>query len=644
MSTTTSHQEFEDASRGFDWLFGDDIEKAKEVLGAGTSPFHHLGLGTVIFLQAALGLEHGIMADAAKVLAQAETKTKEALRNQPRKSATKYPAGMEYEVLQADAVILLGLTQALSESYSGYLKCLYSLNSAHGSFTKIYKRVFPNGLEGYPTVASLASTSSSLAASANSTPIPSRPASSVNLAVTPATTSSASSTSSRGFFSRLTGSSAASSASGASTPVIEPDGALEELIVYGAAFGFGLFNLVFSMLPAGVRRVVGIFGFHSDRKLALQALSVAAAGKGIKLLMAGYLANEGELLRQLGVMLDSLEARYPHGSLWLLNRAKLQRYNNDPDAAIATLQRGLGSSRPVKFVQADALLVFELSWDLLVQRRYEESAETWLRMTKLNTWSHATYTYLAAGCYLALGTPEGTTKAKALLDTLPSLLASNRKMGGKDLPTEVFIQRRVSFWKTKSERWTNEGRKGITHYIDCVRVNPAEELAIFWNTHGRIPKSTAIAHIHDFLALTPPVDVDTPFKSEEEKESAEGVDLDTPDEICSRNLLLGITHRAAQSYTHSRTFLLAAIPSSTQPVSDGSKWLTSMAYFELAVLDMVEAPSDADKERWEHAIEEAGKHLDKATANLGDADLSSRLESRIAMLRDELELKKSMLA
>lgn len=50
------------------------------------------------------------------------------------------------------------------------------------------------------------------------------------------------------------------------------------------------------------------------------------------------------------------------------------------------LQKGLGPSRPVKFKQADALLNFELAWDLLSVRRYQESAEAWLRMLELNTW------------------------------------------------------------------------------------------------------------------------------------------------------------------------------------------------------------------------------------------------------------------
>lgn len=55
--------------------------------------------------------------------------------------------------------------------------------------------------------------------------------------------------------------------------------------------------------------------------------------------------------------------------------------------------------------------------------------------------SHATYTYSAAGCYLALKTEEGLNRAQELFDKLPALL-SKKRPGGQDLPTEVYIQKK----------------------------------------------------------------------------------------------------------------------------------------------------------------------------------------------------------
>jgi hypothetical protein len=51
--------------------------------------------------------------------------------------------------------------------------------------------------------------------------------------------------------------------------------------VAGTAFGFGLFNLVFLLLPKKVQGLVGFLGLKHDRKLALRALSVAASKKDV---------------------------------------------------------------------------------------------------------------------------------------------------------------------------------------------------------------------------------------------------------------------------------------------------------------------------------------------------------------------------
>ena len=82
----------------------------------------------------------------------------------------------------------------------------------------------------------------------------------------------------------------------------------------------------------------------------------------------------------------------------------------DPEGAIAVLKEGLESSdRPRTFAQADGLvrsrsllqnifgwltmhicmclqLIFELAWTLLSQRKYEEAAENFIRITTINSW------------------------------------------------------------------------------------------------------------------------------------------------------------------------------------------------------------------------------------------------------------------
>ena len=128
------------------------------------------------------------------------------------------------------------------------------------------------------------------------------------------------------------------------------------------------------------------------------------------------------------------------------------------------------------------------------------------------------------------------------------------------------------------------------------------------------------------------------------------VDLDSPDELAIRSLLLGIVHRTAGEYVLARAFLLDAHSRQDELVT--STWVGGMALFEMAVLELKEAeaatvlspsPTDAN-ETWTTVLKKASDDLDRALAlaTSNNADLSSRLDSRIAMLRDEIATKKEM--
>lgn len=96
------------------------------------------------------------------------------------------------------------------------------------------------------------------------------------------------------------------------------------------------------------------------------------------------------------------------------------------------------------------------------QRRYKEAADAFLKVTEINSWydfcyshtckpcslaldiyyrSHGTYYFIAAGCHISL---EDYAQAQTLLDAVPELV-EKKKIGGKDLPTEVFIKKKRTF-------------------------------------------------------------------------------------------------------------------------------------------------------------------------------------------------------
>ncbi|KAN0076757.1 Outer membrane protein Iml2/Tetratricopeptide repeat protein 39 [Tylopilus felleus] len=632
------------ASQGFDLLFANDLVGAVDLFSADRyrdCPFHLMGLGVCAFLKAALGMEPELMEDATRCLETSQAEAKKYIKlAKSFKPSHRFTPGTEWEVLHTDVVLLLGLTHALSESYKGYLQCLYELNSAHSKFTKLFRTLYPNGLDEYATP--------------GQTPAPSRKGS-IHSIRTSATLSTPQARPS-GFLARWGFTSSVSAPPSLGSKSNPSNGEIEELILSGAAFGYGLFNLVLSLLPSKVRAVVGFLGYNHDRQLALQALAVSAARSdvhsvfaglvlmtyyGVILLMTGYQADEAHIVRQYKGIVNKASARYPKGTLWILNKAKIQRMTRDAAGAIETLKEGLSPDRPETFPQADALLAFELAWTLLGFRRYEECAETLLKLMTMNSWSHATYLFIAAGCYVSSGRLDD---AQSLLDKIPHIINNGRRT----MPTEVFIQKKLEFYKRKQVRYGGN----TDRYVEAIRISPAEEFAIFWNTHAHINETTALAHIKELSAFTPPIEFESiHMHARPASPTNTKPDLDTPDELAIRSLLLGIVHRTIGDYATARSLLNDALKHGAHV--EISTWVSAVAFFELAVLEMKEGEQNAaeletksekadseEKKGWGETFKVAREMLAAASGMCTrEMDLSSRLDSRIVMLKEEIKKK-----
>ncbi|KAI6010345.1 hypothetical protein EDC04DRAFT_3145978 [Pisolithus marmoratus] len=594
------------ATQGFDLLLTSSLEAAAGVLAAEgheNSPIHLMLLGGCMFLKAALGMEPELMEDSLKCFTLAKQIARKHMKHaKTSTSCHHFQPGIEWEVIQADATVFLGLIRTNSKSHKGYyLRALYELNSAHSKFNKLFKTLYPNGLDVYAT--------------------PSQPTPVLHTTTNP------------------------------------PSRSVEEFILSGAAFGYGLFTLVLSLLPTKIRNVMGFLGYGHDRQLALKALAVSAASTdmhsvvaglvlmsyyGVLLLASGYQADQKRIIDQYRGIVREVSQRYPKGPLWILHKAKIQRVTGDPKAAIVTLQEGLQSDQPKSLPQADALLAFELAWTLFQCRQYEESAQAFMDLTKMNNWSDATYHFLAAGCYVSVGK---SAKAQSLLDALSEIVDKR----SRNFPTEVFIKKKLAFYKKKHARRGGDPKR----FAECMKISPAEELAIAWNTHAHADKETALAHIEELTALTPPVDIGTECITSTSSTCQPGkfLDLDTPDELAVRSLILGILHRTLGDFPGARKLLHDALKHYQN--ADANSWVGGLTHFELAVLDMQEGewksavvsegdPADGEVvlEVWKRAIKSAKDTLTHAHALCTrETDLSSRLDSRILMLREEIDMK-----
>jgi hypothetical protein len=164
-----------------------------------------------------------------------------------------------------------------------------------------------------------------------------------------------------------------------------------------------------------------------------------------------------------------------------------------------------------------------------------------------------------------------------------------------------------------------------------------------WNNHQRIPKSVAMEHIKQWESLTPSLE-GAPASEATDKTAEKPDDLDTPDEVALRALLLGIAYRTLEDYPTSRKHLDNAHDMHARVKI--STWIGGVAAFERVVLNLHEAESQSKAGTavdWKKVLDDANKGLDHAISLApSSVDLSSRLDTRIAMLRDEIATKREL--
>jgi len=176
---------------------------------------------------------------------------------------------------------------------------------------------------------------------------------------------------------------------------------------------------------------------------------------------------------------------------------------------------------------------------------------------------------------------------------------------------------------------------------------------LVWNVHDRITSATAVARLREWLSLSPPVNIQTPYSPNLPPSPPNGthpLDLDTADELALRSLLVGVVHRSLSHYHQARAFLLDATAREVE-----GKWIVALSFFELAILHLKEtdasdkaaslqptSPDYRSNAVWAAALKEAGQLLDRASESSANTDMSSRLDSRISLVRDEIALKREL--
>ncbi|PSK40624.1 hypothetical protein C7M61_000272 [Candidozyma pseudohaemuli] len=221
---------------------------------------------------------------------------------------------------------------------------------------------------------------------------------------------------------------------------------IDEFIHSGVQLCFGILQVVLSLIPPAIGKVLSIVGFKGDREtglrmlwrtaitarnihgeLALLCLLVFYDGP-IQFIDVGFqlpghedsnisdvlLISERSsisdeeltlIIRNPNLYTKQILAKarhlFPHNALWLLQEGRMLAAQNNIHKAIDLMQSFTDDSETkINMEQVEALLTFDRAMLYAFVHNYENAARDFLRLLEINSWSLAVYLFFAGSCYL----------------------------------------------------------------------------------------------------------------------------------------------------------------------------------------------------------------------------------------------------
>jgi hypothetical protein len=589
--------QLEKALKAMDYVLDDrSIEAFKLLDDHENIAISQLAYGVVQFLEATLGFEQETMKKASDTLSKAESmswKEKSYAEKNNIKTSQIYPPGTEFAVAYAESNLLNALLMLLSENFMEGAKALLKLRRAYQTLDSISKNLKTDLDSTSSAIANLDSYSNCNNNNNNNNSFIDLPLPLTDQELKDKKIIDDLEKTYHMRLDRINGSHIGNPPISNSLRIelgfnetdnknISSDDLLkfgnpnvasvDEYIHSGVNLCFGILQVVLSLIPPAIGKVLSVVGFKGSREAGLQMVWNAAqernihGGIGLLALLVFYdgpfqftdvdfdipTSNElsinnnnnnnnnneqqkkhlnndeinqlkrtistasrkeiieekiklermatlgqGETLLHPGeklvkVLLHS-RALFPHSNLWLLQESRMLASRGRLQEAVDLMD----TAKPSQMKQVDALLGFDRSMILVFMHNFDRAAKDFLDLIKINSYSHALYTWFSAACYLEayrmckIGLlPSYSDVDLKKVDDYSKLaekylheaynLVGKKKFLSKVPPFEKFIQR-----KYKEIQHIHNSNPKIP-FIDCIQTSLVHELAYFWNGYNRM--------------------------------------------------------------------------------------------------------------------------------------------------------------
>ncbi|XP_007114774.2 tetratricopeptide repeat protein 39B isoform X1 [Physeter macrocephalus] len=370
----------------------------------------------------------------------------------------------------------------------------------------------------------------------------------------------------------------------------------------GVKLGIGAFNLMLSLLPARIIRLLEFIGFSGNRELGILQLREGALGRSMRspLCCLTILAFHTYISLILGTgevnvveaesLLEPYLQQFPNGSLMLFYHGRIELLKGNVEEAQEIFRKCISVQEEWK--QFHHLCYWELMWIFVFQQNWREAYYYSDLLCKESKWSKATYVFLKAAILSMLPEEDVVATKEDVVTLFRQVDGLKQRIAGKSIPTEKFAVR-------KARRYSPSLPAPVK------LVLPALEMMYVWNSFPLVSKRKDLSE--NLLV--------TVEKAEADLQSENSSDYSVDDE-CLVKLLKGCCLKNLQRPLQAELCFSHVVQS--EKLLKYDHYLVPFTLFELAFLY---------KNQGE--IDKAIKVLETARNNYKDYSLESRLHFRI---------------
>lgn len=244
----------------------------------------------------------------------------------------------------------------------------------------------------------------------------------------------------------------------------------------GVSMGIGSFNLMLSLLPARVLRLMEFLGFSGDREMGLSELRQGASSNSLRSILSTLtllmfhlyitviLGTGDGNLDEAEALLKPYTEKFPNGALMHFYTARIAVLKGSFTFAQEKFLACIESQE--EWRQIHHLCYWELMWAYSFEQNWSEAYQYANLLCKESKWSQAIYVFQKAAILSMLPEEEVTKLGENVVALFRQVDGLRLRIAGKSIPTEKFAAK-------KAQRYSSSNPVKL--------VVPALEMMYVWN-------------------------------------------------------------------------------------------------------------------------------------------------------------------